>query len=69
MTEIDPEDHRTIGKTFNIADPLSREIMWVNDDAYYYVESPESRWCRVRAWVSMHILQSAEPKESGHDQK
>jgi hypothetical protein len=57
VTTIDTEDHHRISLIFNIAEPLSREIMYMNDEgAGYYKESPESRWCRVRAWVSKQII-------------
>ena len=38
--------------TFGIAPALAREIVWENDEAGWYDETPESRWKRMRAWVA-----------------
>lgn len=48
-------DHQAIGDQFDIAVPLAQEIMWLNDEAGHYQETPEQRWQRMRAWVGEHI--------------
>jgi hypothetical protein len=54
MTKIDPEDNETVAGTFDIAVPLVREIVYVNDD-YALNETPERRWARMRNWVVRQI--------------
>jgi hypothetical protein len=51
----DDPDHEAIGKAFNIAPSLSREVAYMNDENRHN-ESPEQRWIRMRAWVreNMH---------------
>ena len=55
MILIDPDDAEVVADTFGIADAMSREITWVNDEAGSYRETPEQRFERVRAWVAEHI--------------
>lgn len=57
MRKIDPEDSSTVAGTFDIADAMAREIVWVNDegDSLYRRETPEQRFVRVRKWVTKQI--------------
>lgn len=55
MAEIDPEDYTEVAKVFDIAAPLAREIVFENDEAGYYQETPENRWARIRAWVAKQV--------------
>ena len=55
MDDLDPEDGDRVGERFNIARHLALEVVYMNDEAAWYVESPESRWCRMRAWASSQI--------------
>lgn len=55
MTKLDPEDYSTVAGTFNIAEQLAQEIVFMNDEAAYYRETPEDRFTRMRAWVVSHI--------------
>ena len=57
LSKIDPEDSSKVAATFNIADALAREVVFMNDERSY-VEAPEERWVRVRNWVEKQI-----PKE------
>ena len=43
MDDLDPEDGDRVGERFNIARPLALEVVYMNDEAAWYVESPESR--------------------------
>ena len=47
---LDPEAHDVLGKTFNVAECLIREIEYQNDEGGWR-ETPEQRWNRVRRWV------------------
>lgn len=53
LSEIDPHNAEQVAKTFDIAECLAREIVWINDDEFAYgdVETPAQRWTRVRKWV------------------
>lgn len=63
MTEIDPDEPDDVAAAFDIASPLAREIVYMNDErfAYEYIRndqaeiSPEARWKGMRAWVASHI--------------
>jgi hypothetical protein len=58
MAVIDPEDNETVALTFDIAEPLAREIAFMNDEGSAYLETPEQRWQRMRAWVAGEIVRS-----------
>ena len=67
--EIMTEDGK-LGEMFNIADPLVREIEFVNDDSEYqwynkrdnetlqeYIDRRDGeRWIRIRNWVDQQII-------------
>lgn len=55
MSQLDPEDPETVAGTFNIADALTREIVYMNDEGAFYPETPEQRWERMREWVARRI--------------
>ena len=55
MSNLDPEDSESVAGAFDIADPLAREIVFMNDEAGLFRESPEARWQRMRDWVVAHI--------------
>jgi hypothetical protein len=55
MKAIDPEDYTTVARAFDIAEPLAREVAFMNDEAAYYNETPEQRFERMRRWVSSLI--------------
>jgi hypothetical protein len=54
---LDPEESESVAEVFDIADPLAREITYINDDYYWWnrQETPQERWERVRAWALAHI--------------
>lgn len=54
MSELDPEDPDGVAAAFDIASPLAREIVYINDECGYN-ETPEQRWTRVRAWAAANI--------------
>jgi len=58
MSEVDPEDSYTVARLFGISNALAREIAYINDDegeAYYWRETPEQRYVRVRAWIEQRV--------------
>lgn len=61
MEAIDPDDYDGVAGKFGIAAPMAQEIVWINDEGGEYRETPESRYDRVRKWVSNQI-RSDHPK-------
>lgn len=55
MSKLDPEDVETVAGTFNVADCLAREIVYMNDEWSYHKETPEQRYDRMRKWVRSQI--------------
>jgi hypothetical protein len=56
MDSINPDDAVTVGKVFDIAECLAREVVFENDEGYFSGrETPEHRWTRMRAWVVAQI--------------
>ena len=54
MSELDPDEPEGVSAAFDIASPLAREIVYLNDECGYR-ETPEQRWTRMRAWVASQI--------------
>jgi hypothetical protein len=50
MAEIDPEDAEQVAKTFDVAEQLAQEVMYMNDE-WVKRETPEECWTRMRAWA------------------
>lgn len=59
MSGLDPGDPEGVAAAFDIASPLAREIVYMNDEGCYR-ETPEQRWQRMRTWVAAQII---EPKQ------
>ena len=55
MTGIDPEDSARVAATFGIAEPLAREIVFMNDEGGAWNEPAEVRFNRMRRWVERLI--------------
>lgn len=56
VSGLDPEDYGQVAKTFNVASPLAREMVYINDEhTLNRNETPEARFIRVRAWVVKQI--------------
>jgi hypothetical protein len=55
MSTLDPDDTETVAGVFNIAEPMVREIVYMNDEWSNHGEKPEERWTRMRAWVAKQI--------------
>ena len=54
MSGLDPDEPEGVAAAFDIASPLAREIVYLNDECGYR-ETPEQRWERMRAWVASQI--------------
>lgn len=57
MQGLDPEEPAVVAGTFNIAEQLAQEVVYRNDEAGPWKETPEDRFVRMRAWVASHIIQ------------
>lgn len=55
MADLDPECSENVAAAFDIAEPLAREIVFWNDEAGPYQETPEQRWQRMRRWIESQI--------------
>lgn len=58
MEGVDPEDRNRVAKLFDIAPALAAEVVFMNDEASWYDETPERRWERMRKWVTTNIKES-----------
>jgi len=50
VSDVDTDDHDSLGATFNVASQLAQEVMYENDDGPGGVTG-EIRWQRVRDWA------------------
>jgi len=66
MTNLDPEDYGTLAAKFGIAEALTREIFFENDEGGSFKETPEARYLRVRRWVEEQIVREGS-KPNGRD--
>lgn len=55
MTGLDPDNSDAVAAAFDIAAPLAREIVYMNDECY---GTPERRWQQMRAWVASQIVET-----------
>lgn len=65
MAELDPDEPEFVAAAFGVAEPLVREIVYMNDDQFDCVWNdaakrsepitPEQRWTKMRAWVAAQI--------------
>lgn len=57
LSQIDTEDTKALGETFDIGRSLAAEIMFMNDEyvARWNNETPEERWVRMKQWVDAHL--------------
>lgn len=58
MSAIDPYDANAVAATFGIAPAMAREIVYENDGSYGAVESPATRFHRMKRWIAGQIVQS-----------
>lgn len=58
MAKLDPEDSAAVSGAFNIAEPLAREIVFLNDECGWN-ETPEQRWARMRRDIASMIKEQS----------
>lgn len=71
MSQLDPEESEDVADTFNIAECLAKEVVYMNDEYFdwKYVAgtrteyTPEERWQKMRDWVVKQI--TITPHEAG----
>jgi len=51
MTGMDAYDRSAVASTFNVAEALAAEVMFMNDEGVW-CDSPEERWRKMRSWIS-----------------
>lgn len=59
LDALDADDPEQVAAAFGIATPLAREIVYINDEAGWWNDTPEKRWTRVREWVAQNIAGGA----------
>lgn len=59
MSDLDPEDIEMVAPRFGLADAMTREIVYWNDEGGPVGETPEHRWKRMRDWVASKIIKEA----------
>lgn len=59
LSLIDPEDSACVASHFDIAEPLAREIVSMNDE-YCEGMTPAKRWSAMRKWVADNLKKSTE---------
>lgn len=55
LSTVDPEEPEEVAAAFDIATPLAQEVVFMNDEAGFYNETPEQRYSRMREWLVKHI--------------
>lgn len=65
MANIDPDESDQVAAAFGIAEPLAREIVYMNDEVFdrWYDQrnrrmidlTPHQRWEKMREWVAAQI--------------
>ncbi len=59
MSEVNPDDPRSVAKFFGLAEAMVREIVFENDERESYWSraelTPAQRWSRMRDWVERQI--------------
>lgn len=54
-SKVDPDDPPQVAALFDVAEPLVREIAYMNDEGGAGLETPEARFQRMRRWVENQI--------------
>lgn len=56
LSKLDPDDERRVAYFFGLPRALACEIMFENDEAGPWKETPEQRWDRMHKWIVSHII-------------
>ncbi len=68
VADIEPTDHECIANTFGIAECMTQEIEYQNDEAGPWKgETPAQRWQRMREWVAKQIHGSEDVQSEGSE--
>ncbi len=64
LDAIDPYDDygesaTALANRLGIANAMAKEIVFMNDEGAWGIETPEGRWQRMRAWVAAALSQPA----------
>ena len=59
MQGVNVEDSEEVARMFDISNAMAKEIVYMNDEYYYYPETNESRHARMLAWVETKISPAA----------
>lgn len=60
LGSMDPDDPQSVAKSFGISNALTCEIVFMNDEASYHIETPEQRWRRMRSWAEGELVHNAQ---------
>lgn len=55
LSRADPYDRETVAAIFGISPAMAAEIVFENDEAGWYDETPEGRWQRMRQWIELSL--------------
>jgi hypothetical protein len=62
ITGLDPDDTKTVADTIGLSEAMVREIVYMNDEAAWYSETPSQRWSRMREWIVSWIRPDSNTK-------
>ena len=55
VSDLCPDDIKAVAPRFNLAEAMTRELVYENDEGGDHKETPEQRWIRMRSWVASEI--------------
>lgn len=55
VSKVDYEDPISVARAVGISQSMAAEIEYENDEAVYYIETPNRRWERIRKWVASNL--------------
>lgn len=55
MSHLDPHEPEAVASAFGIAHAMACEIVYMNDEACFRIETPEQRFVRMRKWIKDEI--------------
>jgi len=61
LNTLDPSDWDAVAGAFRISSVMAREIVYENDEAGPWKETPADRWKRMRAWVDAWLRTDSGP--------
>jgi hypothetical protein len=55
VSPLDPLDTESVAAAFGLSDALTREVVYMNDEAWFGERGPAARWRKVREWAEANI--------------